>query len=70
MYTFLIVYISIQDEMIPDREEDIRPRFHRSRSHHLSPSGPPGQGGEEDDEDGMDDDSTLSGQIFIKMAGK
>ena len=53
--------------MIPDREEDIRPRFHRSRSHHLSPSGP-APGGEEDDEDGMDDDSTLSGQI-LKMAG-
>ena len=51
--------------MIPDREEDIRPRFHRSRSHHLSPSGPAGSG-EEDDEDGMDDDSTLSGKI-IKM---
>jgi len=48
-----------EDEMIPDREEDIRPRFHRSRSHHLSPSGPAGSG-EEDDEDGMDDDSTLS----------
>ena len=22
------------DQMVPDREEDIRPRFHRSRSHH------------------------------------
>ena len=24
-----------EDEMVPDREEDIRPRFHRSRSHHI-----------------------------------
>ena len=46
--------------MVPDREEDIRPRFHRSRSHHLSPAGT-GGGGDEEDEDGLDDDSSLSG---------
>jgi len=28
-----------EDEMIPDREEDIRPRFHRSRSHHVDGGG-------------------------------
>ena len=28
-----------EDEMVPDREEDIRPRFHRSRSHHIDPLG-------------------------------
>jgi len=44
-----------EDEMIPDREEDIRPRFHRSRSHHAGPSGDP-----DEDDDGMDDDNSLS----------
>jgi len=42
-----------EDEMIPDREEDIRPRFHRSRSHHAGT-------GEDGDDDGLDDDSSLS----------
>jgi transportin-1 len=28
-----------EDEMVPDREEDIRPRFHRSRSHHVDGGG-------------------------------
>ena len=28
-----------EDEMIPDREEDIRPRFHRSRSHQVEGGG-------------------------------
>ena len=28
-----------EDEMIPDREEDIRPRFHRSRSHNVDSGG-------------------------------
>ncbi|XP_040563993.1 transportin-1 [Lepeophtheirus salmonis] len=43
-----------EDEMIPDREEDIRPRFHRSRSHHS--------GGNEDEEDdgSLDNDEDLS----------
>jgi len=44
------------DENVPDREEDVKPRFHRSRSHH------PGTGDNMDDEDddGLDDDSSLS----------
>ena len=44
--------------MIPDREEDIRPRFHRSRSHHAN------QDQDDEDEDGMDDDSSLSGKSY------
>lgn len=44
-----------EDEMVPDREEDIRPRFHRSRSHH-----PNVEGDDDYDEDGGDDDNTLS----------
>ena len=61
------------DQMIPDREEDIRPRFHRSKSHHggsgsgvtgstSADGGESGSGGADgsDDEDGLDDDSSLS----------
>lgn len=50
--------------MVPDREEDIRPRFHRSRSHHADHHGNDsiqGHGDNSDDDDmGDDDDSSLS----------
>ena len=52
-----------EDEMVPDREEDIRPRFHRSRSHHIDPLGSTpnhsemNDGDTSDDEDGNDDSS-------------
>ena len=54
--------------MIPDREQDIRPRFHKSRTHTLhregAESGRTSADGEivedGDDDDGMDSDSTLS----------
>lgn len=57
-----------EDEMIPDREEDIRPRFHKSKTHHtLHPSmnkHSDENGGTIDDdtdtEDCSDDDSSLS----------
>lgn len=47
-----------EDEMIPDREEDIRPRFHKSRTHTHKHT----ENGEEgdDDDDGLDDDNSLS----------
>lgn len=46
------------DEMVPDREEDIKPRFHRSRSHHQSNTH--AEDGDSDDDGGMDDDTSLS----------
>merc|ERR1712223_1857930 len=55
-----------EDEMVPDREEDIRPRFHRSRSHHIeggggvmagSPSAGDAAEPNSDDEDDGDDNS-------------
>ena len=64
-----------EDEMIPDREQDIRPRFHKSRTHTLhrdgAESGRPGNADGEipedeedledgDEDDGMDSDSALS----------
>lgn len=55
------------DEMIPDREEDIRPRFHKSKTHHsIHPSMNKhneengGCGDDDIDDDGCDDDSTVS----------
>ena len=41
------------DESVPDREEDIRPRFHRSKG---GLSAGPKEGGEEGDEDDDGDD--------------
>lgn len=53
-----------EDEMIPDREEDIRPRFHKSKTHHShhNVNRHPDENGGCDDEviDVEDDDSTLS----------
>lgn len=57
-----------EDEMIPDREEDIRPRFHKSKTHHshhanMNKHTDENGGGDDEDldaEDGSDDDSTLS----------
>lgn len=55
--------------MIPDREQDIRPRFHKSRTHTLhregAEKGPEAPEDEEDfeegdEDDGMDSDSALS----------
>jgi len=53
-----------EDEMIPDRDEDIKPRFHKSRTHTLKADGHQGDAdiGDSDDEedDGLVDDSNLS----------
>jgi transportin-1 len=55
-----------EDEFIPDREEDIKPRFHKSRTHTVKADGQSGSGehdigdSEDEDEDGLVDDSNLS----------
>lgn len=53
-----------EDEMIPDKDEDIRPRFHRSKTHTIKQHPPPdnGSGGEhgDDDDDCLDDESAQS----------
>ncbi|XP_041673824.1 transportin-1-like [Drosophila eugracilis] len=54
-----------EDYMIPDRKEDIRPRFHMSRVHKMKGTEEAGavSAGEDDDEDfnaGLDDFSSLS----------
>lgn len=48
-----------EDEAIPDNEQDIRPRFHRSRTVAQQHEG---DGIEDDDEDDdeLDDDDTIS----------
>ncbi|GFS76992.1 transportin-1 [Nephila pilipes] len=48
-----------QDEMIPDREEDIRPRFHKSKTHSQKHMDDNTENDTESD-DGLDDDSSLS----------
>lgn len=55
-----------EDELIPDRDEDIKPRFHKSRTHTLKTDGAQGSGdgdigdSDDDDDDGLVDDSNLS----------
>ncbi|XP_074105012.1 transportin 1 [Cotesia typhae] len=53
-----------EDEMIPDREEDIRPRFHKTKTHTLNPStnkhSDENGGYDSDGDDGCDDDSSVS----------
>ncbi len=53
--------------MVPDREEDIRPRFHKSRNVRHTQDGnlentsnENGGGEDEEDDDCLDDDSSLS----------
>jgi transportin-1 len=46
--------------MVPDREEDIRPRFHKSRTHTIKHAEENGEGEEDDDDDVLDDDNSLS----------
>lgn len=47
--------------MVPDREEDIRPRFHKSRTHTVKSGEENGDPDDEDDDDcGLDDDNSLS----------
>ncbi|XP_026104559.1 transportin-1-like isoform X3 [Carassius auratus] len=49
-----------EDEAIPDNEQDIRPRFHRSRTVAQKHDGGESIEEEEDDEDELDDDETIS----------
>lgn len=50
------------DGMIPDKEEDIKPRFHKAKIHGFQDGASQGGAGdgEEDDDDGIDDDDALS----------
>uniref|UniRef100_A0A673NMZ1 Transportin-1 n=1 Tax=Sinocyclocheilus rhinocerous TaxID=307959 RepID=A0A673NMZ1_9TELE len=49
-----------EDEAIPDNEQDIRPRFHRSRTVAQQHEGGDSIEEEDDDEDDLDDDETIS----------
>ncbi|KAG7491429.1 hypothetical protein MATL_G00003430 [Megalops atlanticus] len=49
-----------EDETVPDSEQDIKPRFHKSRTVTLQHEGGGGEEGEDIDEDEDDDDDTLS----------
>lgn len=47
-----------EDEMIPDREEDIKPRFHRSRKHTFGEGVHTENGEDDEDDDSLDDDNS------------
>lgn len=49
-----------EDEAVPDSEQDIKPRFHKSRTVTLQHEGGEGEEGEDIDDDDDDDDETLS----------
>lgn len=49
-----------EDEAIPDSEQDIKPRFHKSRTVTLQHEGGEGEEGEDIDDDEDDDDDALS----------
>jgi len=49
-----------EDEAVPDSEQDIKPRFHKSRTVTLQHEGGEDEEGEDIDEDDDDDDDTLS----------
>ncbi|CAG2114485.1 unnamed protein product [Medioppia subpectinata] len=49
-----------EDEMIPDKEEDIKPRFHRSRTHAQRHMEDNDEENSEDDSDDDSDDNSLS----------
>lgn len=65
-----------EDEMVPDRDEDIRPRFHKSRSVRHTVDGSVDNstsengGVEDDDDDCLDDDSSLSDWNLSKCSGR
>uniref|UniRef100_A0A4W5LYW1 Uncharacterized protein n=1 Tax=Hucho hucho TaxID=62062 RepID=A0A4W5LYW1_9TELE len=46
-----------EDDTVPDSEQDIKPRFHKSRTVTLQHEGGEGEEGEDDEDD---DDDTLS----------
>ncbi|KAG7281927.1 hypothetical protein CRUP_002985 [Coryphaenoides rupestris] len=49
-----------EDEAVPDSEQDIKPRFHKSRTVTLQHEGVEGEEGEDIDDEDDDDDDTLS----------
>lgn len=49
-----------EDEAVPDSEQDIKPRFHKSRTVTLQHEGGEGEEDEDNEEDEDDDDDTLS----------
>lgn len=55
-----------EDETIPDSEQDIRPRFHRSRTV-AQQHDEDGIEEEEDDDDEIDDDDTISDWNLSKL---
>lgn len=49
-----------EDEAVPDSDQDIKPRFHKSRTVTLQHEGLEGEEGEDIEDDDDDDDDALS----------
>lgn len=49
-----------EDEAVPDSDQDIKPRFHKSRTVTLQHEGGEDDEGEDNEDDDDDDDDTLS----------
>lgn len=49
-----------EDEAVPDSDQDIKPRFHKSRTVTLQHEGGEDEEGEDIEDDDDDDDDTLS----------
>ena len=49
-----------EDEAVPDSDQDIKPRFHKSRTVTLQHEGGEAEEGEDIEDDDDDDDDTLS----------
>lgn len=59
-----------EDETIPDSEQDIRPRFHRSRTVAQQHEEDGIEEEDDDDDDEIDDDDTISDWNLSKLDGK
>uniref|UniRef100_A0A8C2FM01 Transportin-1 n=1 Tax=Cyprinus carpio TaxID=7962 RepID=A0A8C2FM01_CYPCA len=59
-YSEIDIILLKVNEAVPDNEQDIKPRFHKSRTVTLRHEGNEAEEGEESDEDDDDDDDSLS----------
>lgn len=59
-----------EDEAVPDSDQDIKPRFHKSRTVTLQHEGGGDEEDEDIDDDDDDDDDTLSDWNLRKWLGK
>lgn len=62
LITYIILILIFQgdvddDEQVPDNEQDIKPRFHKSKTHQQAYSNGENHEDDDDDDDDMDDEA-------------